>query len=323
MNFTIRHLPDEHYVVTNFGADTLQFIYKSLSFYRDLLGTDLAALQGEKDLADSLAADGMRSSKLQQEQKLISRMVQWHDMKRQEQDGVSDYDIGLISMESMGIYKSACTLYLAHLQQQRNRLAGRANLSKYTLEDVDAHLARLREKLNRREFANVPATPLLVDELAAPEQDALPDQMSAPVSITAAQQPRARLLESIEILDPLLRERCLDLFAKFQEAAQHDRFDTVITEASRILEDRMRSILKETGGATAVKLAVTAFGTDSPKLVLSAVAAEQESVMLFFKGLFGYVRNPPSHKLIGPVSPERTLQILGMIDYAIYLEPIR
>jgi hypothetical protein len=52
---------------------------------------------------------------------------------------------------------------------------------------------------------------------------------------------------------------------------------------------------------------------------VNAVEAEQKAVLLFFKGVFGPIRNPSHHKLLGNLSPERTIQILGMIDYAIHL----
>ena len=317
---TIRHLPDERFVVTDFGSDTLQFIYKALSFYRDLLGQDLAALQGEKDLADSLAADGQRSSKLQQEHKRIGRIIEWHDKKRQEQNDVPDYDLGLLSFDSVGIYKSVCALYLAHLRQQRNRLAERTNLSKYTLEDVDAHLARLQERLNKREFAAVTAVPLLVDELASPvaaiEQQS--EAVDANLGIVATQQPRERLLGTIEILDPELRARCLDLFAEFRETGKHDRLDTVVGEASRILENRLRTVLGVTG-ETGDKLSSQAFTGTPPTLLVSAEFSEQQAVFHLFKGLFGHIRNPSHHRLLGPMNPDRALQILGMIDYAIHV----
>jgi Protein of unknown function (Hypoth_ymh) len=115
-----------------------------------------------------------------------------------------------------------------------------------------------------------------------------------------------------------LRTRCLDLFNDFDQRSQHEHFDTVIAEATRILEDRLRSSLGQTSG-TGDELVNKAFGSQPPRLRVSHVASEQAAVLLFFKAIFGHLRNPAHHKLLGALTPERTIQILAIIDYSIHL----
>ncbi len=84
-------------------------------------------------------------------------------------------------------------------------------------------------------------------------------------------RPRPVVLDSIEIRDPKLRKRCLDLLAQFHEDGQHDRLDTVVNEATRILEDRLRSLSDAPATCVGADLAKHAFGPPSPCLIVSEV----------------------------------------------------
>jgi hypothetical protein len=130
-----------------------------------------------------------------------------------------------------------------------------------------------------------------------------------------SQRPRPVIVGSIEILDHELRARCLDLFNQFQESGQADRNDTVVAEASRILENRLRKVLGADDGKSAKQLVSDAFSAKSPRLVVSKVPAEQESAQLLFLGTFGFIRNSVQHKLLANMPAERVLQILGWTDY--------
>ena len=127
------------------------------------------------------------------------------------------------------------------------------------------------------------------------------------------------MIDSIEILDPELRSRCLDLFQSFKQDGQHERLDTVVTEATRIFENKLRSISGAPADCVGVDLATYAFGEKTPKLIISEVTAEQEAVHLMFRGVFGFIRNHVHHQLVENLLPERVLQIVGMIDYLIFL----
>jgi hypothetical protein len=124
---------------------------------------------------------------------------------------------------------------------------------------------------------------------------------------------------SIEIHDPELRKRCLDLFTQFQRDGHHDRLDTVVNEATRILEDRLRSLSNALPTCVGVDLAKHASAPPSPYLTVSPILPEQEAAHLLFRGVFGFIRNSVHHRLVGTLQPERVLQIVGMVDYLIWV----
>lgn len=95
------------------------------------------------------------------------------------------------------------------------------------------------------------------------------------------------VVESIEIRDSELRRRCLDLFDQFQQDGQHDRLDTVITEATRILDDRLQVLSNAPAGLPGNKLAEFAFHASKARLVVSDQYAEQEAVHLLYRGSLG------------------------------------
>ncbi|MEW6658065.1 MAG: TIGR02391 family protein [Thermodesulfobacteriota bacterium] len=166
-------------------------------------------------------------------------------------------------------------------------------------------------------FRNASPYPLVVSQLPEIEGGEQVMVTGTPM-IQSDVRPRPIIIGSIEILDKELRQRCLDLFAQFREGGQHDRLDTVVNEATRILEDRLRFLSSASATCTGVDLAKHAFG-QPPALIVSDVAAEQEAAHLLFRGVFGFIRNAVHHRLIETLQPERVLQIVGMVDYLLFV----
>ena len=48
-------------------------------------------------------------------------------------------------------------------------------------------------------------------------------------------------------------------------------------------------------------------------------AAEQEAAHLLFRGVFGLLRNPSHHRLLGAIDRQRVIQLLGWLDYLLHL----
>jgi hypothetical protein len=111
----------------------------------------------------------------------------------------------------------------------------------------------------------------------------------------------------------------LDLFDMFTLGSQADRFDTVVMEATKILEDRLRRTANLDASYDGLKLVSAALGGAAPVLRLSSHAGEQEAAHALFRGVFGFVRNPFHHRLVGTVAPQRVVQLLGTIDYLLYM----
>ena len=111
----------------------------------------------------------------------------------------------------------------------------------------------------------------------------------------------------------------MDLFTAFVQNSQADRFDTVVMEATKILEHRLRQASGLDSSFDGVKLVTAALAGSPPLLLLSSHPGEQEAAHLLFRGIFGFVRNPFHHRLMGNVAQQRVLQLLGTVDYLIYL----
>lgn len=93
--------------------------------------------------------------------------------------------------------------------------------------------------------------------------------------------------------------------------------DTLIREASVVLEDRLRSVssLDEFDG---VKLVDEAFKPGDKRLKFSENAGEQDGVRMLYRGAIQFIRNPPMHKLVD--YPFDTARIfIRMIDSLLLL----
>lgn len=112
------------------------------------------------------------------------------------------------------------------------------------------------------------------------EKSALQGQLAMPVRIGA-------------ISDQKLQKRCAHLLD-----TPGVQLDTVIREASVVLEDRLRSLAGLGSDYHGVRLVDAALKCDDPRIVFSEVSAEQEGVRYLFRGAVQYIRNPPAHRLI-------------------------
>lgn len=114
-----------------------------------------------------------------------------------------------------------------------------------------------------------------------------------------------------EVNDQVLKERLSRL------GSPH--LDTLIREASVVLEDRLRSAsnLDEVHG---VKLVDEAFKPGDKGLKFSEDAGEQDGVRMLYRGATQFIRNPPMHKLVDyPFDTARIL--IRMIDSLLLLLP--
>ena len=305
----------DHYMCQGvmFPSDGINFYLQALEFYRTLLEADLSALQEETDLMAVMDLERPEALEVVQELEKIKRLIDWLSPEGEaRKHGFGTWPIQ-VSHGFLRYLKSTGLLYMKKLRNSRERVARRPNVSKHTVEAVDRRLAKLEENFTSGVFAKVSPIPLLLDDFVGEVPTARTEQVAAVRLSDAA--PRPRLIESIEILDSQLRGRCMDLFVKFQEDGQTERLDTVVTEATRILEDRLRSRSGAPKDKFGMDLATYALSPKAPKLVVSELDAEQEAAHLLCRGVFGFVRNHVHHQLVGDYSPERALQIVGMIDY--------
>lgn len=311
--------PDDrhHYQWVMFYRETVEFYVKALAFYEGLLDKDLSAINEDEHLNILLSEDVRREFKLEKALRDAQRMREWLQGELDKRKDEFDCDLSL-SHGSVRYLKSVGLLYVNYLKIRRNKLSKRANISAKTLEAVDTQITRLEEGFTKGIFSKASLIPLLADQVSGDISDiSVGDEKDEAIAFAA--RPKPVLIESIEILDKELKERCLDIFNLFAEAEQPERLDTVVAEATRILENRLRHLTKCTGSEKGADLAAKAFGGANPMYRISSIKAEQEAVHLLFRGAFGYIRNRTQHKLLADLPPERVVQILGFIDYLISL----
>lgn len=300
-----------------FERETVAFVLRAIDFYVSLLGDESRELAEDSDLASLITEDTRRELGLGRDKERANRLKQWIQEQLDKREDSYHVDISM-SHGTVRFIKAVSLLYLAKLKTKRNRLASRPNVTASTLSALDREISRKEELFaSAGVFKNATPVPLLAQYGAAPEAEVAdaPTQNSAEGSLFTASRPRPVLIGSIEILDHELRTRCLDLFNQFQESGQSDRNDTVVAEASRILENRLRAVTGCADGSTGKQLVSLAFNGQKPKLRVSSVPSEQEAAQLLFLGTFGFIRNQVQHKLLGSLPAERVLQVLGWIDY--------
>ena len=304
-------LHDNHqYNWVMFERETVLFVIRALDFYLSLLGDEEAELSSDPDLAALITEETRRELGLRSDKERTQRTKQWLEEKLAERGESWHVDISL-SHWLVRFMKSVGLLYLAKLKTSRNSLASRKNVTTSTLMAVDREISSKEEMFTSSGvFKNASPLDLLAsygEETTASEQQ---DALAMPALLQAS-RPRPIMVGSIEILDHELRARCLDLFNQFQESGQSDRNDTGVAEASRILENRLRTATSCEDGKSAKQLVTLAFTGDNPILVVSNVRAEQEAAQLLFLGTFGFIRNQVQHKLLGSMPAERVLEIWG------------
>lgn len=260
--------PDYHiYDWISFDRDTFQFYLAAVRFYETLLEADVKAMEEDEDLRVILGSEALDSYPIAKELQRVRRVHQWFD-KEIAKAGADplDYNVS-VSHEWVRFVKSVSILYLEHLRRRRHVIASRPFISKAMLEAVDQQLAHFDEKTQIGVFRAATPYPITVGQLPEIAAEPTPSVSQDAVSLGSA-PPRPVVLGSIEIRDRELRKRCLDLLAQFREDGQHDRLDTVVNEATRILEDRLRLLSGAPATCVGVDLAKFAFSPPDPRLVL-------------------------------------------------------
>jgi uncharacterized protein (TIGR02391 family) len=300
---------DSHvYNSVGFSPLTLNLFMNALRFYADALESDLKTIELDSELAKLLDAKSVRSFPIAREIKEVREMAERTEKMIPQAESMGDAEMH-ISHGLVRKLKAVSLLYIADLERRRNQIATARALTTYGTQMLDTKLLQLREKLEMGVFDGADPMPLII----APEAAERPPVAAAAVTTTRPAQGAV-----VELVDEELRERCLDLFNDFDDAAQSHRFDTVIGEATRVLEDRIR---KAGGFGVALfggDLMTAAFKGQPPPLELSTHGPEQEGAHRLFRGVVAFIRNPVHHRL-QTIERERTLQILGFIDYLLHL----
>ena len=308
-------MPDHHqYRWIAFSVDTLKFLIAAFDFYIGLLEKERQQFDADPVLNRFLSEETRREFRVGRDLDQAKREKEWLQEKIEQSKDPYEVDIAPVH-GTIRYYKSVALLYLGVMKIRRNELASEPNISKNLLAAIDRDITKWEERFAKNGvFAKASPLPLLAEQqfsLVNNKEVVVPDARS----IVNAARPAPVAVGSIQILDEELRKRCLDIFDQFQKNRQPDRNDTVVSEATRILENRLRKVLRCDTGIAGRDLASAAFAGDQPKLQISSNKSEQQAVLQLFLGTFGFIRNPVQHRLIESLPAERVLQILGWIDY--------
>lgn len=318
LSLTPEPVDSHRYSWVAFLRDTLDFFVCALKFYEELLSSEAAEIEGDPHLKSFFTDEVRREIRFDRGLREAARTRQWLEESLAKSTNKFDCDLGL-DHGTVRYLKSVGLLYLGFLKQRRNALSSKPNVTTHLLSALDRQITLREEHLATQGiFAKASVLPLL----AGQEQQAMVDQERndpLDLSVVHVRRPKPLMIDSIEILDTELKGRCLDLFNQFEESGQSERHDTVVTEATRILEHRLRTLTRSTDAATGADLAARAFAGGMPAIRVSDVQGEQEAVHLLYRGVFGFIRNRVHHKLLSDLAPERVVQILGLIDYLLYV----
>lgn len=308
---------DNHiYEFVMFRVDSLKLMITALKFCEKQLESALASLRKDKEWDEILDEARWNTIPSSQELGRIKRVIDWLENLVKDRNQPYDSVHTGISHGAARYMKTALTVYVEHFKLKRDALARNSSVPSSVIETIDARLAELREMTNLGIFQQASLIPLIAG------QERVVDRVIGIKDVPEATLPQplpVSVISTVQILDKQLQDRCLDLFQNFTEQNQGHRYDTIITEATRVLEDRMRTASSAGADVEGVTLAAYCFSGDNPRLKFSDDKGLQEGIHLFFRGVFSLIRNPVHHKLNEKLEKERVIQILGLIDYALHL----
>jgi Protein of unknown function (Hypoth_ymh) len=301
--------PDDSHVYSGvfIRRETLESYAHALRRYGEELGTELSELGADPEVKQLFQDPAKHPAARERER--VERVTAYLDQTATQEGELIVFNL---SHGATRLIKAAVIREIERARVSRERLRRRPNVLSGTLEAADAEIARLESKISAGLIGD--ATPAHLQ--MPPVTDASLGAKLEPAETVV--QGLRRTLE-FRLLDEQLSARCLDLFERFVDGGQSDRLDTVLQEAGRILEVRLRALSGASDEVSGLGLAAFAMAGLSPRLRLSSVPAEQEAAHLLFRGVLGLLRNPTHHRLLGELQNERVLQQLGMIDYLLGL----
>lgn len=126
----------------------------------------------------------------------------------------------------------------------------------------------------------------------------------------------------LEISDHELTSICIPILAS------DGRADTVIREATTILENRIRNkpsheylskLIPDSSRQSGQRLVDALFAPKSPVVVVSTDERERAGVFAFLKGIFAYPRNSTHHQFSESLETSWAWSVVGMIDHMLGL----
>ena len=296
------------------GAGSPWFFLETYIEFHQGLRDLLQELERHRQLVQQL---GLSASPYEEEVDHLRGMLEWGEAKIKEKKNDSR---GMIVVNGVSFgslrYLKAGILYRAFLVQMQRRdfLSKNTLVPRSVLRSFDDRVAQLRNMGEMGKMSGLrPADVLFefTEGVETPVADHRPGIEPA--------RPMARPVTDVPIVDEVLRTRCLPLLKVIDGAESPEQFDTVIREMSVVLEDRVREVSGFTGKASGAELFSAVMARDPVLVRFSSEKDVQEAAHLFSRGYSGLVRNEVMHRLVRSFTRERVLQLLGLVDYLLYL----
>jgi hypothetical protein len=297
-------VPDEPHDDTTYnGIDlrkgTIKFYIESVEYLLSLMRERIREID-KIPLMRLISNEQKRSMDIPLELEKGQRRLKWlKDIIGTTGEDHFSYYIPSITHFQARYFKTAGIIYVNSIKLERSSLSDDSSIPQQAIQAIDDKIKDFEDKLSIGIFR--PATPLpyLIAEFSEPAP--IRAKLTEKKTITENRGHTGQSPSALEIHDPELHNRCMDLYNQFASDGQLDRLDTVITEATRILEQRIRIATNAPAEIVGIKLASYAFGGDKPRLVVSEIESEQEGAHLLFRGVFGFIRNSAHHKLLGEI----------------------
>lgn len=314
---------DDSYIYNGveYYRETVVFICKAISHYIQQLEAELDAVKTDPVLGDFVGEEYEEDSEVVLEIDHMNRCLEY--FSKNIETSRHFVGLGALSHGLVRKLKAICIRYFNYLEHHRDQFSSRNGITGVSLKAVDTRLSAVKRSLSSGVFEKATPLPLLVDSFIEASKvlenhDKSEEKFSANSVTVSDSQRRPVVISTIEIKDLELRRRCLDLVIKFQHDGDSDRLDSVVREATVVLEGRLRDLLQDNEGIPVKKLIENAFGSN-PKIPVTSVPAELQGVHALFRGTFGFIRNRHHHKLSTELQVIEVIQILGFIDYLLAL----
>jgi len=119
-------------------------------------------------------------------------------------------------------------------------------------------------------------------------------------------------------LDRILKECKPMIDEELFENTNGKNYDDTVTNAFKVLEERLRKKLGLAASVYGDNLINYAFNPETGKISLGETIAEKQAVFFLFKGVNGWYRNPAAHRFIRDEG-FTTFQVISIVDYLLKL----
>lgn len=307
-NSVEQHPDDERAGSPWFFAETYQEFHWGLE---SLLGE----LEQHRKAVEQL---GLTASPFEEEVDYLRGMVAWG---KEKLVALGNSLRGTITVNGVTYrslrYLKAGVLYRAfEVEKQKSAFLAKYKIvPRSVLRSFDARIEQLRGMSEMGKLSGLKPADVLFELTEA--QSVAADPSPPPRFLQALPPPPSD--SEVFVVDEVLRKRCLPLLRAIDGQGARDQYDSVIREMSVVLEDRVREVSGYIGNASGADLLGITMARDPLLIRFSPERNVQEAAHLFFRGYSGLVRNEVMHRLVESYTRERVVQLLGTVDYLLYL----